>query len=229
MGESQGGEAVRRGRGRGKKTPATAEVWTSPGAFAANAVGEVTDGQRRLVAGRRVRPPLSAWAALLCTGAVVVGSGVLVAVSPDPNSDLPEGRVAGPLAAMGVIALLLGVHTVPFALFAGLPRWRARRRRRRRVEALKACRVVGAPGVIGATGVSVDGRTLVVPDGAPPLPAPGTYWLYWLEPAHDNGESLLLSAEPVDAREAAGRRAHAASAPVLPTPDAPPDPPRRTG
>ncbi|MEU7472140.1 hypothetical protein AB0A94_27080 [Streptomyces sp. NPDC044984] len=219
---------MRRGRGRGRTTPATAEVWTSPGALAADAVGEVTDGQRRSVAGRRTRPPLPARAALLCTGAVVVGPGVLVAVSPDPNSDLPEGRVAGPLAAMGLIALLFGVHTVPFALFAGLPRWRARRRRRR-VEVLKACRVVGAPGVIGATGVSVAGRTIAVPDGSPPLPAPGTYWLYWLEPAHGDGEPLLLPAEPVDVREAAGRRAHAASAHVLPAPDAPPDPPRRTG
>jgi hypothetical protein len=99
MGESRGGEAVRSGRGRRKTTPATAEVWTNPVAFAANAVGQVTAEQRRSVAGRRVRPPLLAWAALLCTGAVVVFFGVLAAVSPDPNSGLPEGRVARPSAA----------------------------------------------------------------------------------------------------------------------------------
>lgn len=44
MGESHGGEAVRSGRGRRKTAPATAEVWTNPVAFAANAVGEVTAG-----------------------------------------------------------------------------------------------------------------------------------------------------------------------------------------
>jgi hypothetical protein len=196
--------------------PSTAEVWGSPEAWAANAAGEVSPVQWALVAGRRVRPPCVAWAMLIVWAALVIGFGVAAGADQGTQTGLPAGRVPATLAAMATMGLISGCYLVPLVLWAGWGRWRARRRRRARIAALKARRIVGGLGEIsgtaGSAGAASTARVgqmrLPLPDGAPPLPLPGEYWLYWLVPTRRHASPLLLSAEPVDAQEAANRRAH---------------------
>ncbi|MCX4905195.1 hypothetical protein [Streptomyces sp. NBC_00878] len=181
--------------------------------------------QWALVAGRRVRPPCVAWAMLIVWAALVIGFGVAAGADQGTRTGLPTGRVSATLAAMATMGLISGCYLVPLALWAGWGRWRARRRRRARIAALKARRIVGGLGEVsgsagsagsvdtagsaGAAGSACVGQMrLALPDGAPPLPLPGEYWLYWLVPTRRGASPLLLSAEPVDAQEAANRRAH---------------------
>lgn len=60
--------------------------------------------------------------------------------------------------------------------------------------------VVAGPG--GEPEALIGGGRLSVPEGAPALPPPGTYRLYWLESAKAGPGPLLLSAQPLDRQEA---------------------------
>ncbi|MGW3283075.1 hypothetical protein ACWDR3_00345 [Streptomyces sp. NPDC001002] len=88
---------------------------------------------------------------------------------------------------------------------AGIPRQRGRRRR---TAALTACRTAGAVGEVvalpdGTREARIGAGRLAVPEGAPELPPPGTYRLYWLESAEaDPDPGVLLSARPLDRHEA---------------------------
>ncbi|MEV6166602.1 hypothetical protein AB0L99_00050 [Streptomyces sp. NPDC051954] len=194
---------MRRRKSRGSGEPPAVGSWTSPEAWAANAAGEVTSMQWVSIAGRKVRPPILAWAILLFWGALVIGVGVAAGTAPDRSGDLPEGQVPATLAAMGMTFLVTVWYPVPLALMAGWSRWRARRRRRGRIAALRACKIADALGEI-STVARVGESSIRLPEGAPQLPPPGAYRLYWLEPTQRGGTPLLLSAEPVDAQEAAG-------------------------
>ncbi|WUR92601.1 WD40 repeat domain-containing protein [Streptomyces sp. NBC_01262] len=67
-------------------------------------------------------------------------------------------------------------------------------------------RIMSAPGRIvelpdGGFEALAGAMRIEVPDGAPPLPPPATYRLYWLAPAPGGeGPGLLLSAQPLDAQ-----------------------------
>ncbi|WP_210583651.1 hypothetical protein [Streptomyces sp. GESEQ-35] len=194
---------MRRRKSTGLGELSAADVWTSPEAWAANAVGEVTAVQWALIAGRKVRPPFLAWAILLLWGALVIGFGVVAGTASDRTGDLPEGQVPAMLAAMGLMVVVTVWYPVPLALMAGWSRWRARRLRRGRIAALRSCRIADALGEISDV-ARVGQSSIHVPEGAPQLPPPGAYRLYWLEPTRRGGTPLLLSAEPVDVQEAAG-------------------------
>ncbi|MGP4051198.1 hypothetical protein [Streptomyces sp. 2A115] len=81
---------------------------------------------------------------------------------------------------------------------------------RRRAAALAAPRIGGAMGRIVQVAEQADERRearvgeqpVPVAEGAPPLPPPGPYRLYWLESIRRGAGPLLLSAEPVDSEEA---------------------------
>lgn len=197
-------EVGRCGRTKGVGGLSTADVWTSPKAWAANSAGEVTAVQWALIAGRRVWPPIVAWAVLLGWGALVIGVGIAVDASRRQYVGLPEEQRPGALEMMVTVGVIFGLHAVPLAVWAGQSRWRARRRRRGRIAALRAGRIAVALGEIGAS-ARVGETCVLLPDGAPPLPPPGAYRLYWLEPARRGGKPLLLSAEPVDTEETANR------------------------
>lgn len=166
-------------------TPRSSDWWTQPDAVAANANGQVTAEQWRVIAGPWVRPPLIA----LTLIAVSLGIGVLLGIV--------WGGVGVGLGLMGVGWLL-----VP-AFFQGRRRWAARWRRHRRRRALARSSIASGTGRVTLSDGHAQarvGRTVVpLPRAAPPLPIPGCYRLYWLRsPARYPGP-LLLAAQPVDA------------------------------
>jgi hypothetical protein len=184
----------------------TESWWTDEDAVAANVAGRVTPAQYAVVAGRRIPPPYRAYA-LFAVWLALVG---LIGVAAIAAGDGPGGNPDG-LAAAALIMAVFGGVTFPFslasALPAGLSRWRARARRRRRIAALVACRVSSAVGEVvagpgGEPEALVGASRLSVPEGAPALPPPGDYRLYWLESLKAGPGPLLLSAQPLDRQEA---------------------------
>ncbi|MET9088065.1 hypothetical protein ABZX77_40335 [Streptomyces sp. NPDC004237] len=178
--------------------------WTDEDAVAANAAGRVTPAQYAAVAGRGIRPPYGAYALF----AVWLALAGLMGTAT--GRDGPGGDSAG-LAATALRTALFGGVTAPYilvmALLVGVPRWRARGRRRRRITALAACRISSAVGEVvarpgGEPEALVGTSRLSVPEGAPALPPPGTYRLYWLESAKAGPGPLLLSAQPLDRQQA---------------------------
>ncbi|MDH2424050.1 hypothetical protein [Sphaerisporangium sp. TRM90804] len=188
---------------RGDRTQARVAPlsWTDPRACAANAAGAVTPEQWALIAGPRVGQPYGAWALLGALAALMAGSGALGAAG---RGIAVEGGPAGALGMMAFMMVVMGWMLLAPALFAGVPRWVDRRRRRRVVAGLTAARIVAAAGRVVAepnheAGVRVGPNPIPVPRGAPALPPPGTYRLYWLESVAKGPGPLLLSAEPMDA------------------------------
>lgn len=185
----------------------TESWWTDEDAVAANVAGRVTPAQYAVVAGRRIPPPYRAYA-LFALWLALVG---LIGVAPIAAEDGPGGAPDGLTAAALRMAAVVGGVAFPFflvsALPAGLPRWRARARRRRRIAALLACRVSSSVGEVaarpgGEPEALVGASRLSVPEGAPALPPPGDYRLYWLESLKAGPGPLLLSAQPLDRQEA---------------------------
>lgn len=181
--------------------------WTDPQTVAANADGRVTPAQRSLIVGRKIRPPYFAWTLLIFWAATLGLAGWAGATPRDYPSSIPDGGVSGALAAIGLAALVTFLWFPGLALMVGFSRWQARHRRRRRIAALAAGRIESAVGWIvdlddGGSEARVGGDLIAVPEGAPPLPPPGPYRLYWLESPARGYNRVLLCTQPADAQEA---------------------------
>jgi hypothetical protein len=166
-----------------------------------NAAGRVTVQQRALIAGRRVRPPVLAWMWLTVWVVMIVVMGFAAF-----RWDVSHPSVIRSLGHLAVFILITGIWYVPLVLVFGWSRWRARLRRRRRISAVDRADIAWRVGRIAeqAPGgrVALLGVTaLPVPEGAPPLPEPGTYRFYWLRSGEPGPGALLLSADPVDESE----------------------------
>lgn len=166
---------------------------------AANAAGRLAPGQREMLLGGPIRPPVA--------GPVLIGLGLVTG-----GMLALAGRV-GPGVGTFLVVMGLGLAVMGMNLDT-------RRRRRRLRSDLAAAQIGSGPGeVVGDGQDSVEIRTgLDLIDlglGAPAPPEPGVYHLYWLEHPHAqrwNSTRVLLSARPTPA----SRQGHtAASGPVL--------------
>jgi hypothetical protein len=198
---------MRSGQAHDEDVQAATAQWTDPQSWAANAAGQVTSVQWSLIAGQKIRPPYFAWILLMIWAAILGGAGWAGGTPRDYPSGIPNGGVSGALAAVGLAAAVTFLWFPGLALMVGFSRWRARRRRRGRIADLAACRIDSALGCVvvlddGGSQARAGTRSIPVPEGAPALPSPGPYRLYWLESARGKRSPVLLSAQPVDAREA---------------------------
>ncbi|MFF0044524.1 hypothetical protein ACFYRG_51975 [Streptomyces mirabilis] len=223
-----------RSEGVGETAPDSAVRWTDPDLAAANAAGRVTPAQRAMITGDS-RLPYVWWPLLTVAGGMlaVVGfvTSVLLLGDESATHRVEAAGVPSLFAQLFMfvcaflipgLASLYGMVTVGQGLSRGEDRRQHRRRLRVRTAALTPPRIACAIGRIqeednrieeeakGCGGSRREARVgphqVPVPVGAPELPPPGPYRLYWLESVRCGEGPLLLSAQPVDTADAKHRQ-----------------------
>ncbi|WP_328499698.1 hypothetical protein OG828_48680 [Streptomyces sp. NBC_00457] len=197
--------------------------WADADLVAANAEGRVTPAQRAMIIGNS-RVPLVWWPLLIVAGWVLIIAGFVLAVLAVNAMDHADDRgFLGSVFALAFVVICVLLLPAMVMVMGGLlvaeggkrcekrrEHRELRRWRRRRAAALAAPRIGAAMGRIVQVAEQADERRearvgeqpVPVAEGAPPLPPPGPYRLYWLEPIRRGAGPLLLSAEPVDSEEA---------------------------
>ena len=212
---------MRRGVEDDEGGPVAEWVWVDPQAWETNAAGGVTPAQRALITGPWVGPPVLGWV-LVVTLVIIEGWAGWMGATTN-GGFAPEGGWRGAVSMMAFITVVVGWQLVAGIWFWGVPAWGERYAYRKAIVDLAACRVGSAVGQIevGPTGPQARGEpegsympvgwgdvgerlpqaigeseVIPVPFGAPALPPPGPYRLYWLE--RGKRGRLLLSVRPPD-------------------------------